>query len=75
MVTAHSEWHNFEEKMIDVSHAINHFSFGELARRSPRLMQHTASLDGVVMDAKSKQRMTHREIQSDAVSKCSCNSR
>ena len=59
VVTAHSEWHDFEEKMIDVSHAINHFSFGELARRSPRLMQHTASLDGVVMDAKSKQRMTH----------------
>lgn len=59
VVTAHSEWHNFEEKAIDVSHAINHFSFGELARRSPRLMKHTASLDGIVMDAKSKPRMTH----------------
>ena len=59
VVTAHSEWHNFDEKQIDVSHAINHFSFGELARRSPRLMKHTASLDGVVMDAKSKQRITH----------------
>jgi thiol-disulfide isomerase/thioredoxin len=58
-VTAHSEWHSFEENQIDVSHAVNHFSFGELARRSPRLMQHTASLDGVVMDAKTRRRITH----------------
>ena len=59
VVTAHSEWHSFDEEAIDVSHAINHFSFGEIARRSPRLMQHTASLDGSVMDAKGKKRMTH----------------
>ena len=59
VVTARSDWHNFEESQIDVSHAVNHFSFGTLAKKSPRLMKHTASLDGVVMDAKTKHRITH----------------
>jgi hypothetical protein len=57
--TAHSEWHNFDAAAIDVSHAVNHFSFGKLARRSPRLMPNTAALDGTVMDALGAKRMTH----------------
>jgi protein disulfide-isomerase-like protein len=57
--TAHSEWHNFDRDMIDVSHAVNELSFGDLALRSPRMMPHTNALDGTVMDAMGKKSVTH----------------
>lgn len=59
VITAHSEWHNFDENAIDVSHTVNHFSFGTLAHMAPRLLSHMSALDGSTMDAKSKQRVTH----------------
>ena len=57
--TAHSEWHNFDRDMIDVSHSVNELSFGDLALRSRRIMPYTNSLDGTVMDAMGKKSITH----------------
>ena len=46
--TAHSEWHDFDPDLLDVSHEINHFSFGQLASVAPGLMKHMSTLDGLV---------------------------